>query len=483
MKTPRDNARTDNGVEMPEQPYAPAGSLKRRLVSGGAWTLANRMLVTLTQLAALALLARLLTAQEMGVYFLIANLVAVFAVVAQLGLTQSVVRFVAEALAMNLPGRARSAIVKVLLLGGISAVAVAALLHFGLGQWLAYAVFQSPVMATLTLWIALWMLAQTLQRFLDETFRGLHDLRLAAIFGGMISGVLMVALLAGMRLWRGSASLEEVLMLHVAAFGGGVVLAALALRRKFRRLRGEGEIELREILNVSWPMLAASITNIILLRADLWILGMFLPDEEVAVYGAAARIITVVTIPLVMASAVLAPMIAELNTKGEKLRLERVLRSVSTLGGMPAIAVILIFIMFGQPLLGAIYGDELYRDGWLVLVMLGLGQLVNVWSGVCVQLLVMTGHQKAVMNITLAASVMAVIAAFVLVGPLGIHGVALAFGSGIALQNLGMVMYSRRKLGVKSYMWANPFSLRGVVNEMRAAATQRRQARALQRMG
>jgi O-antigen/teichoic acid export membrane protein len=465
-------------MEVREQSLAPRGSLKRRLVSGGAWTLANRMLVTVTQLAALALLARLLSAQDMGVYFLIANLVAVVTVFAQLGLTQSVVRLVAEALATNRLGRARAAINKTLLLGSASAIVVTAMFQLGIGQWLGQTVFQSPLMAALTLWAAIWMLAQTMQRFLDEVFRGLHDLKLAAIFGGMVSGALTVVLLGAMHLVRGSASLEEVLMLQAAAFGAGVVLAALVLKRKIRPLRGEGDIAFSEIMALSWPLFAASMTNIILLRADLWILGMYLPDEEVAVYGAAARIITVVAIPLVMASAILAPMIAELNAKGEKARLERVLRAVATLGGIPALAVILCFIVFGQPLLELIYGEELYRRGWLVLVMLGLAQLVNVWSGVCIQLLMMTGHQKAVMYITLVTSILAILVALVLVQPYGIEGVAFAFACGIALQNVGMVVHSKRKLGVKSYMLANPLALRGLLIDLRATAAQRRQARA-----
>lgn len=463
-----------------ESGLAPRGSLQRRLVSGGVWTLANRILVTVTQLVTLALLARLLGADDMGVFFLVANLVAVVTVIAQLGLTQSVVRLVAEALARDLPGRARAAIRKVLLLGVVSALSTAAILQFGLGQWLAEAVFASQAMAALTLWAALWMLAQTLQRFLDEIFRGLHDLRLAAIFGGMVSGVLIVALLAAIRLTQGTASLQEVLTLHVVAFTGGVLLAALALRRKMRPLRGVGDITTGEIMAISWPLLAASITNIILLRADLWIVGMYLPNEEVAVYGAAARIITVVTIPLIMASAVLAPMIAELNAKGEKARLEKVLRVVATLGGLPAIAVILIFVVFGQPLLHAIYGDALYARGWPVLVVLGVGQLINVWSGVCIQLLMMTGHQKAVMFVTVAAAALAVLLAVLVAPTHGILGVAFAFAFSIAVQNISMVVYSRRKLGVKTYMLANPLALRNLVKEIRTSMAEHRRARAAQ---
>ena len=457
--------------------HAPRGSLKRRLVSGGAWTLANRLVVLLTQLASLAIMARLLPPAEMGIFFIASNLAAVVTVVSQLGLTQSVVRLIAEALALNQPGRARQAIVKVLTMGGASAVVVGLLMAVGLGQWLAKAVFDSPAMAALSFWIALWIVFQTLQRFLDETFRGLHDLRLAAIFGGIVTGMLMVVFLGILWLVKGHADLEIVLALQALTFGIGVLLAGLVLMKKLRTLRGEGTVSYSEIHHLSWPLFMASLTNIILLRADLWILGMFVPDHDVAIYGGAARIINVVTIPLVMASAILAPMIAELNAQGQKERMERVLRAVATVGGLPAIAVILFFVLFGGPLLELLYGDPRYRAGWPVLVFLGLGQLVNVWSGVCIQVLMMTGHQKAVMNLTLVTSLLTILGAVAAVQFFGYVGVAAAFGLGIAVQNFAMVAHSRRALGVKSYMLANPLALRGYLAEFREAARQRREAR------
>ena len=458
-------------------PLAPKGSLKRRLVSGGAWTLGNRLLVTATQLIGLALLARLLAPAEMGVYFLIANLVAVLTVIAQLGLSQSVVRLVADALARNLPGRARAAILDVLIMGFLSAMATGLLLQFGLGQWLARTVFHSELMATMVIWTALWVVVQVLQRFIDEMFRGLHDLRLAAIFGGIVTGVLIVGFYATLYLTKGQADLRNILILNVIAFGVSMLVAGFVLMRKIRPLRGEGELAVREIVAISWPFFLASITNIILLRADLWILGMYVSEQNVAVYGAAARIITVVTIPLTMASAILAPMIAELHAQGQKDKLEKVLRAVATIGGLPAVVVILLFVFVGQPGLELLYGDALYRQGWPILVMLGLGQLVNVWSGVCVQLLMMTGHQISVMVITLMASLVAILGAVLAVEPFGMYGVAGAFAAGIALQNILMVVHSYRTLGVRSYMLINPLALRGLIREVKEAVRQKRQSR------
>lgn len=452
---------------MQDVKVGPKGSLKRRIMSGGVWTLGNRMIVMLTQMLTLALIARLLGPENTGAYLLVMTQVFVISIIAQLGLAQTQVRLIAEALANKLLGRARQVIIKVIWLGGVSSLLLGMLMFFGANDLLARHVFESEAMLTVGGLTAIWIFLQTIQRLLAESFRGMHDLRMAALFGGVVTGIVTVSGLSWLALTRGSAQLSEVLFISVIAFGFSSLLAGMLVLRKSRHLHGNGSITTGEILGITWPLLIASLTNTILTRADIWILGGFVPEAEVAVYGGAARIITVVTVPLVMASAVLAPMIAELNTRGEKERLERVMRVVATLGGLPAIAVILIFAVFGESILELMYGNEVYKGGWSVLVILALGQMVSVWAGVCIQLLMMTGHQKMVMNTTLLAATLSVVLAVLLVGPLGVNGVAFAFALGIAIQNITMVIYSRRKMGVRSYMFINPMAVLALRREMR----------------
>ena len=92
-----------------------------------------------------ALLARILTPDELGSYFLFLSIVTVAAVVAQLGLNQAIVRIVAESRAVDLPGRARLSIsfgFKTVL---VSALFLASLLHAGLGAWIAGEIFSSEI--------------------------------------------------------------------------------------------------------------------------------------------------------------------------------------------------------------------------------------------------------------------------------------------------------------------------------------------------
>jgi len=102
-------------------------SIKEKLLKGGAWAFAGKVVTALSGLAISALLARLLTPEEMGAYFLTFSLVSVAAIVAQLGLTQTVVRLVAESMGTDRPGRARQSVILALRLAGFSGLTIEAL--------------------------------------------------------------------------------------------------------------------------------------------------------------------------------------------------------------------------------------------------------------------------------------------------------------------------------------------------------------------
>ncbi|MBC7802968.1 MAG: oligosaccharide flippase family protein, partial [Candidatus Parcubacteria bacterium] len=81
-------------------------SLRKRIFRAGGWTLAGRLLLALAAFAVNVVLTRLLPPAEVAGYFLLLSLVTVVALVAQLGLPTTVVRYAAESLGQSRGGRA-----------------------------------------------------------------------------------------------------------------------------------------------------------------------------------------------------------------------------------------------------------------------------------------------------------------------------------------------------------------------------------------
>ena len=413
-------------------------------------------------LAVNALIAHLLSPGEMGAYFLVLAVVSLAAVFSQFGMNQTVVRLVAESMGAKNPGRARAAVRLVFQMGLIAAFLVAGILGVGGGEWLATRVFGSSLMAGVIGVAAGLIIVTSCRGLMAEAFRGFHDIRLATFFSGPASNIVLIFLLGLWWVLQYQSNLGQVLALTFFSVATSAVIGGLLLRHRVNRLEGDGQLQKGEVLAVAWPLLITNLTFAALTQADLWIVGMFRPETDVAVYGAAMRLILLVVMPLQIVNAVVSPVIAEMHTQGKKRELERVLRTTTTLAGIPAFIVVVGFIFLGPIILGIVYGD-FYRGGATVLALLSMGQLVNVWAGSCGLTLMMSGHERTLMKITIFSGILNVSGAMLAVQHFGLAGVASVAASAMILQNVFMLFLAKRNVGIWTHAQMSAAAIRQVL--------------------
>lgn len=429
--------------------------VKRRLLSGGAWALGGRITLAFIGLATNALLARLLAPAELGAYFLAYSVVGVCVGLGAMGLTKAVVRFVAESVGLGQYDKTRRAIKLALGFGSLGAVAVSfAYLLFG--GALAGRLFDSPALAAVAGVTAGWILVAILQGILVETFRGFHDIRMTTILGGvangngMLTGGLLSLILLMLFLFRGEASLDTVMLLAVASGATSALLAGLLLRRRVGSLpRDKSGVQFGggQMMHVAWPLMVTTLAISALGQSGLWIVGGFLGQEEVALYGAAHRLMLYVIVPMQIANMVAPPMIAEMHAQGRTGELQRTLRAVATIAGIPAFLLLVAFVLFGGPIMGIIFGGY-YSEAAVLLALLSLGQLLSVWTGPSGQALMMTGHQTVVMAMTVVTGLFTVAGAIWAVQHYGVIGVASVVAGGFVLRSTIMLLVVRERLGI-----------------------------------
>ena len=123
------------------------------------------------------------------------------------------------------------------------------------------------------------------------------------------------------------------------------------------------------------------------------------------------------------------------------------MRGTATVAALPSFLALALFTFAAEPILRIIYG-EYYVAGYSILITLSLGHLVNVWSGSCGYVLMMTGHQIAMMKISILSGAISVALAFLLVPGFGGFGAAASVSIGLVIQNLLMLFAVRRYLGI-----------------------------------
>jgi len=427
-------------------------SIKEKLLKGGAWAFAGKMVTALSGLAISALLARLLTPEEMGAYFLTFSLVSVAAIVAQLGLTQTIVRLVAESMGTDRPGRARRSVILVLRIVGFSGLTVACLLAFGVGQWISEQLFKSVIMSQVMGLAAAWAIVITFQSLMAEVYRGFHDIRLATIFGGLTTSLISMGLFLGLWLMQGHGNLDQIMTLVLGAGISSVLFSSVLLWNKLTKLPSEkNNITLTEVLRISWPLWITNLTLLLLVESSLWIVGIFSTSEEVALFGSASRLVILVTMPLLIINMVVPPLIAEMYAQRKMDSLEKALQSVATLAGVPALFALGLFMFFGDSILGWVFGG-FYKEAGVILAVLSIGQLANVWAGSCGLTLMLTGHQFIMMVITMFCGTLVVLVSWMLAPYYGALGVAAVAAAGMVMQNGLMLVATKKKVGVWTHM-------------------------------
>lgn len=435
-------------------------SLRRRLLSGGAWASGGRAVTAFTALATNALLARLLSPQDLGVYFLAFSIVQLGALSGSLGLEQAMVRFVAESVGLNQLGEARHVLSRALILGALGALG-AGTVYLLFGPIIGDNLFHAPALVAVTGLIAGWLAVMALQALLAGAFQSFHDIRLSTLFGGLATGALLTASLGVLWLQTDRVTLAAALVLAMGSGLANVLLAGWLLHRKVTYLPLQDAespaVGFRRVMHAAWPLAVANLTLFTLTQADLWILGAFRPPEEVGIYGAAVRAVVLVAMPLAVVGAVVPPLIAEMYAQGRKRELERMLRATATVAGIPAFLALASFLLLGGPILGLVFGDY-YRQGATVLALLSVAQLVNVWSGGSMVTLSMTGHQTTMMTITVAGGLLTVIAGLLAVGSYGMTGVAVTAAAGIAAYNVALWLAARYKTGMWTHVGFSGFS-------------------------
>ena len=436
----------------PQSPR-PTPSLKRGMLTGGVWILFGKSLTVLCTLVTEALLSRILDRDQYGVYVIAFSLLSFASITATLGLHHTVLRFVAEALGIDKPARARAAITKVYRWAFVSCVVTMGLLALGPGAFLARRVWDAPELAGSMGALAVWAVLISFQTITSESFRGFKDLRFAALFGGVVTGLLNVAFLTLIFLGWGHTTIGVVLRVAVIAATLSLGLGTFVLyRTKVRPLpRDPDAITNRELFAVTLPLWVVMFVNNFVLNADRWILGAFAGKEDVAIYGAAARLVLLVSQPLILINLLVPPYIAELYAKGETLRLERILRQTAALAGLPALVVLFLFIFFGGPVLGTVY-PAAFAAGAPILAVLSVAKTINVLTGSAGITMAMTGHQNVMMRISVVAGVLSVAGCYFAAQRWGALGVAVAASGGPTLNFLAVWLATKKYTG----MWTHP---------------------------
>ena len=422
--------------------------LSGRLPAATLWVVLGFGTLAVGSLAVNSALTRTLSPESVGVYFLAASIVTFAATVGRVGLNQAVIRLIAHAESDPAAPVAGAWVRTVLVVAAAAAAVTSLVLVIVAVPPLASTVFDSPRLAQIGVLLGCWCFADALRLVASEALRGFGRIGPATLLGDAGRQVLFGATLLAAFLTTGGLTLDLVVRSAITAAVVVLLTALWLLRAPLARTSSvaRGPMASRT-LRVSIPIMVTSLSLLAVTLGDVWLAGVLLADADVGVYAATARLVLLVLFPLHISTVVLSPVVARLYARNQIADLERAVRVGATAAALPTVVIVGTLLLYGGPILGLVYGDA-YRDGAAVLRILACGQLVNALAGVCGQVLLMTGHQRTMMKVTLSGG-----ALFFPVGALacwsfGPAGLAAVSALTAVGTNVTLWVLVRRNLGV-----------------------------------
>jgi O-antigen/teichoic acid export membrane protein len=247
----------------------------------------------------------------------------------------------------------------------------------------------------------------------------------------------MVLIVAG---WLIQRSAGTTTLAYAASWLLATAAAAWLWRREtagFGR-DGPGPGEVPELLRYGAPRAPAALFSQLLFWTDLFVLARFSPEVvsagEVGVYAAAARAAQVILLFIISVSLIFSPFVADLYARGEREKLDRLYRLLTRWTLAVTIPVFAVLVVAPGSALRLFGGD--FAQGRNALMILLLGQLVNVATGAVGFVLIMVGRTGWDLVVYAASVAFDIVAAVLLVPPLGIEGAAVAGALTMALSKV-----------------------------------------------
>jgi O-antigen/teichoic acid export membrane protein len=418
-----------------------------RIARGGTLSVAGAGVAAASGFVVVALITNGYSKSDAGVLFSASSLFLMLLAFAGLGMEVGLGRFVMRYLVEDRPGAVRVALRNT---AGVS-VTLSALLGLGL-------FFSAPQVAALLGFtvasgadivrvfavalpfaaVANWALGAT---------RAFQDIRHTVLIDKLFRSVVQLGLVGLCIAW--ARGLVELAVAWVLPMVLSAALALWALRSVTRRRLPAAEAEeptdavVGEFWRFTWPRSVAQISQMVIQRADIIIIGAIISPAAAAVYTAATRFVPLGQIGVQAVQQVIQPRFTELIAKGDTDTLRDVFR-VTTSWNMALAWPIYLVIGAVPQLYLAIFGDGFVEQGRWVVVLMALAMLAGVATGPVDTMLLMSGRSSLSLVNSLVALVIDIGLCFALIPSIGILGAAVAWCAAVVTRAvLGYVQVRR----------------------------------------
>lgn len=415
----------------------------REVIRGSSVAFVLRVIGAGFSFAVNIIVARYLGAEGAGVYFLALTVTGIASVVGRFGLDKTLMRYVASFRSKGDWKGINAIHRKGLLLMTGASVAIALAVYVG-AEALAIFVFQDPTLTVPLQYMACAIPLLNAIVIYTHLLKGLKKIPYAMLLQGFGVPLLSIPLFIALAEPYGVSGVAAA---YVAAAFVTAAFGYFLWRCSVPRSSSEEErVTTRGILKSSMPLLWVASMHLVMKWTDTVMLGIWETSSVVGVYEVAYKTAILTTFVLIAVNSIAAPKFSELYSQGQMQELEKTARGATVLLIIASLPIVIPLIVVPSWIL-AIFGGE-FTDGSVFLVILAVGQFINVATGSVGYLLMMTGRETILRNVVTVAGIANITLNLILIPYYGGVGAAIATASSIIVQNVLAAVFVYRELSI-----------------------------------
>ncbi len=388
-------------------------------------------------------LARSLGVKDFGLFSLAFTVISILAVFSRFGLDTVALRDISrdKNAAMNGCARAilKSAIQLVLpiALGLMGVITI-------ISPWVAASVFSKPHLSPILTAMLPLLLFLSIGYILGEGLKAIHHPVVGILVQTSILPVgFLLALFCSSRFYP--ITLEAASLTYSIVALLGLVLSTFFWHARTLEKKDAESIGVKQLFQKGFTLLLMSSGGLLLVWSDVIVLGIFENEGAIGAYSAASKLALATSIILVSVNAIVAPKFSQLYASGNSFGLKKLAKQATRIMVLLVLFPTMLFLLSPDFVLG-IFGDG-FESAVPVLMILTIGQFVNVVCGSVGYMLIMTGNETIMRNIMLFTAITNILLSVMLVSFLGMVGVAIATAFSVGLWNMSALVAVRRQLG------------------------------------
>lgn len=422
-----------------------------KLFRSGIWVIISRILATGIGFGIHVVLARLLSVEQLGAYFIIISVMGFFVVLSQFGLLFLMSKKIAGYHVTKEEHEIWPVFIKVLSFLIINGFLIAMLLYIFIGKAIFHDLFNLDIDSLVIFYISLNIIAASLVSLMQACYRGFNYIFLSLAFCELLVNILFFLILVIHFFSAKDVDMKDIFLYWFLSRIISMLIAAIFLNKiLYPGLADSKSESLLDLLAAGTPIAISGIISLISSTSLVWLIGFIFDSATVAIHGIAVRVVLFTLLVNAAFTYVMQPALARYYKLGNLESIQSLLQLAASVCSMFLIISFILMGLYGETIFILLFGYEYVESYGLLMIML-LFYAINSYIGFSGMLLFTANYATTMMITMLVAFVIRISLAILLAEEMKVYGIVLAWFIGDILENAWCWYKAKSLMNIKCH--------------------------------